>query len=252
MNPTELVFVFGSNLAGRHGAGAARFAQAWRGAVAGQGIGPHGMSYAIPTKDASLKTLPLDHIHQSVTDFLVYAEAHLKLKFQVTRIGCGLAGYTDDVVAPLFFDAPDNCYLPGVWESRRRRQVNPNDGLFRVIVAGSRGITSGKEVFHYLEHITENIPRPFTVVSGGAAGVDMLGEKWAAEQGLHVVLMPADWGRYQKAAGPIRNVLMAWHATHLVALWDGKSRGTAHMIDTAKKCGLSVKIKLTTNQESQK
>lgn len=237
------IFVFGSNLAGRHGAGAALFAQKWRGAVPGQGIGLHGQSYAIPTKDADLKTLPLGDIAPYVADFLAYAAEHPDLNFQVTRVGCGLAGYKDDMIAPLFFNAPDNCYLPGVWESRRRVQVNPEDVLTRVIVAGSRTITSKDAVFPYLGHITSLLSRPFTVVSGTAAGVDTLGEEWAVEQGLRVKRFPSDWDRYQKAAGPIRNSLMAWYATHLVAFWDGSSRGTANMIDTAKNGGLHIKIR---------
>lgn len=109
------IFVFGSNLAGRHGAGAARFARDNYDAIYGQGIGRQGESYAIPTKDTELKTLPLDAIQREVFSFLDYARQHPNETFLVTRIGCGLAGYTDTDIAPMFREAPKNCILPGEW-----------------------------------------------------------------------------------------------------------------------------------------
>ena len=109
------VFVFGSNKAGRHGAGAALYALKHHGAWPGQGEGHHGDSYAIPTKDKDLKTLPLKRIRDHVEIFLGYARCHPDLTFQVTRIGCGLAGYRDKDIAPMFKDAPGNCILPVGW-----------------------------------------------------------------------------------------------------------------------------------------
>lgn len=109
------VFVFGSNEAGVHGAGAARFAWQQCGAVWGQGIGLAGLSYALPTKDARLQTLPLDRIRDHVDEFLRYAASQPQADFFVTRVGCGLAGYTDDDIAPMFEAAPSNCILPIGW-----------------------------------------------------------------------------------------------------------------------------------------
>lgn len=106
------VFVFGSNEAGRHGAGAALFAQQYHGAVLGQGEGLHGNSYAIPTKDRHIKTLPLSIITTYVNHFKEFATAHPELTFQVTPIGCGLAGYTPADIAPMFKDSPANCIMP--------------------------------------------------------------------------------------------------------------------------------------------
>ena len=111
------IFVFGSNLAGRHGKGAALFAAKHHGAVYGQGVGLQGRSYAIPTKDRQIQTLPLTAIHQYVTEFLAFAQRHPQLTFNVTRIGCGLAGYTDHQIAPMFKDAPTNCNLPEGWRN---------------------------------------------------------------------------------------------------------------------------------------
>jgi len=109
------IFVFGSNLAGRHGKGAALTAIKYYGAVYGKGVGLHGFSYAIPTKDEELKPLSLRDIKKYVNEFLQYAREHPELKFKVTRIGCGLAGYNDADIKPMFIDSPSNCKLPDFW-----------------------------------------------------------------------------------------------------------------------------------------
>ncbi len=110
-----MIFVFGSNKAGRHGKGAALFARQHHGAIYGQGIGRQGNSYAIPTKDETLRTMHLDDIRVHVREFLTYAREHPELQFQVTALGTGLAGYKHDDIAPMFFDAPENCQLPSEW-----------------------------------------------------------------------------------------------------------------------------------------
>lgn len=109
------IFVFGSNLAGRHGKGAALYAYKHHGALYGQGVGRQGMSYAIPTKDSGLIALPLWAIKCYIDNFIVYAKNHPELTFQLTRIGCGLAGYTDIDIAPMFKDAPNNVIKPKGW-----------------------------------------------------------------------------------------------------------------------------------------
>ncbi len=111
-----MVFVFGSNLAGVHGAVAALYAVKHHGAIYGQGIGLQGNSYGIPTKDAHITTLPIRDITKYVNQFIEFADRHEEMTFMVTRVGCGLAGYTDIQIAPLFKEAPDNCVLPAEWE----------------------------------------------------------------------------------------------------------------------------------------
>jgi hypothetical protein len=109
---TTNIFVFGSNLAGRHGRGAALYARQHHGAIYGQGVGLQRSSYAIPTKDANLKTLPLTEIDVHVHAFKEFAREHPEMTFHVTAIGCGLAGYKPDQIAAMFKDAPSNCILP--------------------------------------------------------------------------------------------------------------------------------------------
>ena len=91
------VFVFGSNLAGMHGGGAAYAAFKKFGAIWGRGVGLQGQSYAIPTMQGGVET-----IRPYVDDFIDFAKAHPDLFFYVTRIGCGIAGFADAEIAPLF------------------------------------------------------------------------------------------------------------------------------------------------------
>jgi hypothetical protein len=103
VNGKELVFVFGSNQAGIHGKGAALTAATYFGAESGEGEGHFGNSYAIPTKNNMLCPLALPHIRIGINDFIDYAIASTRCFFFVTRVGCGLAGYTDMDIAPLFY-----------------------------------------------------------------------------------------------------------------------------------------------------
>lgn len=109
-------FVFGSNEAGRHGAGAALEAYKKHKARYGMGFGHYGNSFAIPTKDSNIRTLPLDTIRAYVKAFIAYAESKPDLEFKVTRVGCGLAGIGEAVMANMFEGAPSNCYFDSKWE----------------------------------------------------------------------------------------------------------------------------------------
>lgn len=112
---SKLIFVFGSNTAGIHGAGAAKYAYDKKQARYGFGYGHTGESWAIPTKDDDIRSLPLELINCFVAGFLAYATVKRKLRFQVTRIGCGLAGYKDEEIAPMFKGAPTNCMFDEQW-----------------------------------------------------------------------------------------------------------------------------------------
>lgn len=120
LEPNE-VFVFGSNLAGRHGKGAAKDALMF-GAKYGVGQGPCGQTYAIATKDERLRPLPVAQIKAQVERFLVHVLLHLETTFLVTPIGCGYAGYGSGDIAPMFssvypitIDGPKNVILPDLF-----------------------------------------------------------------------------------------------------------------------------------------
>lgn len=110
------VFVFGSNEAGIHGKGAAKYAKENLGAEIGVGFGFTGRCFALPTKNKRIQSLPIDIIELYVHSFLRESEFYDDLVFFVTRIGCGLAGYTDAEIAPLFVGAPENCMFPIEWK----------------------------------------------------------------------------------------------------------------------------------------
>ena len=102
------IFVFGSNLEGLHGGGAARLALKW-GAIMGQGVGLQGQTYAIPTMHGGV-----NEIKPYVDEFIAFAKLHPDKRFLVTEIGCGIAGFKPEEIAPLFEKAMDveNIYLP--------------------------------------------------------------------------------------------------------------------------------------------
>lgn len=109
----------------------------------------------------------------------------------------------------------------------------------KVIIAGSRGITDIRLVEKAIQSSEFNITE---VVCGCARGVDTLGKDWAISNNIPVTYFPAKWDTYGKSAGYIRNSKMANYADALIAIWDGKSKGTKHMIDLANKNGLYVYI----------
>lgn len=108
LRPNE-IFVFGSNLSGMHGGGAARLAYQKFGAIWGQGVGLQGQSYGIPTMQGGVNT-----IKPYVDEFIEFAKTHPQLNFLVTEIGCGIAGFSVEEIAPLFEQAieVENIYLP--------------------------------------------------------------------------------------------------------------------------------------------
>ena len=117
MNQNKEIFVFGSNLSGRHGAGAAKYARLHHEAIMGQGIGLQGSSYALPTKGVKISFMPLADIGRHVAAFISFAKIRPDLTFRVTRVGCGLAGFKDTEIAPLFREALElnNVRLPQGW-----------------------------------------------------------------------------------------------------------------------------------------
>ena len=121
-----------------------------------------------------------------------------------------------------------------------------NNRQFKVIIAGTRYFNDYsllKETANRL--LADKITAGYSIVivSGGCAGADLLGERYAKENGYSIDRYPAEWKEYGKKAGIMRNAVMADNADALIAYWDGISRGTKNMIDEARKRGLAVRIK---------
>ena len=111
----------------------------------------------------------------------------------------------------------------------------------KVIIAGGRDFDDYALMKRKLDHLFSK-RMPDEIVSGGARGADALGEDYSKECGIPLKIFKADWEKHGRAAGHIRNAEMADYGTHLVAFWDGVSRGTKNMIETAKKKGLDVRV----------
>ncbi len=111
------IFVFGSNLAGRHAAGAALYAARHHGAIYGQGVGLQGSSYALPTKDENIKTLDLDRIDEYILEFISHATAFPDNTYLLTPVGTGLAGYSRAEIMELImkYEVPKNVVFTKEW-----------------------------------------------------------------------------------------------------------------------------------------
>lgn len=130
-DPVKDVFVFGSDVDGRHAEGDALIALRDHGAIYGRAVGLQGRSYAIPVRDEHGKPLPIPVIARYVDAFLRFAQIHREMTFHVTRIGCGRGAHRDDEIAPLFAGAPSNCRLPPGWRRILGRTAAAGDGAKR-------------------------------------------------------------------------------------------------------------------------
>lgn len=109
-----MIFVFGSNKSGIHGAGAAAFAHKHLDAEWGVGEGPTGACYALPTKGKKIEIISLEEIQKAVDNFIFFAGS-VGNQFKVTQVGCGLGGYKAEDIAPMFKAAPPNCFFDEAW-----------------------------------------------------------------------------------------------------------------------------------------
>ena len=108
----KVIWIFGSNTLGKHGAGAAAYAMKHKGAIWGQGEGLQGESYALPTKGARIQCMPLSWIKKHVDKFIQFATEHYdEYEFDLTKVGTNLAGHTEKDIAPLFINTPRNVWL---------------------------------------------------------------------------------------------------------------------------------------------
>ncbi len=115
----------------------------------------------------------------------------------------------------------------------------------RVVVAGCRNYDNYDEAKRYIDDCLSDIRRNYQVVivSGGCKGADLLGERYAEENGFEIERYPADWKTYGRSAGPRRNKQMAEVSDYVICFWDEKSKGTKSMIDCARKYNKPIKIK---------
>jgi len=115
--------------------------------------------------------------------------------------------------------------------------------MFRLIIAGGRDFDNYEALEKAVDYLLSNVNDEIVIVCGKARGADTLGERYAKEHSYKVHYFPADWDRLGRRAGIVRNEEMAQNADALVAFWDGVSRGTKNMIETAQKYKLLVRVK---------
>ena len=175
-----IIFVFGSNLAGRHGAGAALDARKNHGAIYGQGVGLQGNSYAVPTKDEHIKTLPYERIEVYVRDFIRFACQHPEHTFNVTPIGTGRARVPVDVMKRMFANAIglSNVNLPTLFKSPAK--------VMKIGLVGSSH-AGENNVGALSEYLAKLNPETDTVVSGAGKGVDTIIARLARAKGFNVI-----------------------------------------------------------------
>lgn len=116
----------------------------------------------------------------------------------------------------------------------------------KIVVAGCRDFNDYNLAKSYIDLCISNIKEKYNLIfiSGGCRGADSLGQRYAQENGYNVEIYPADWGKYGKSAGPIRNKLMAEICDYVICFWDLKSRGTKSMIDYANQFNKPIKVKI--------
>ena len=145
------------------------------------------------------------------------------------------------------FCAPKQCHGHILEDRAKRAKRIVESGQypeFKLIVAGGRDFDSYGRVSEEINHLAngELAERAVSIVSGMARGADRMAFQFAKENNVQVYEFPADWGTHGKAAGHIRNAEMAKFADGLLAFWDGKSRGTANMIQTMERMGKPVRV----------
>ncbi len=115
----------------------------------------------------------------------------------------------------------------------------------RIVIVGSRDYNNYDEAKSYIDFFISRIRKNYDIiiVSGGCRRADIIGERYAKENGFKIERYPALWGKYSKSAGPRRNRQMAEISDYIICFWDGKSSGTKSMIEYAKKIGKPIKIK---------
>jgi protease I len=193
-DPVRDVFVFGSDLAGRHTSGNALMALRRHGAVYGRSVGLQGRSYAIPVRDEQGKLMPATAIARYVSAFLRFAAIHREMTFHVSRIGCERGGYRDDEIAPLFAGAPRNCRLPKGWERfiERRAAANPlgestthKEATVRALILSTNGFEDAELLVPYYrleeEGMAVDVVAPVRGTIRGKHGYEVEATRAAAE-----------------------------------------------------------------------
>lgn len=232
------IFVFGSNLSGRHGRGAALDARLYFGARSGLGEGPSGTSYALPTKDERLRTRPLHLIRESVGRFLTHAWSRQDQVFFVTRVGCGLAGYADEDIAPMFAHRPPNVRLPGLW----LRELGELKTL-RLLVTAQPDRLSYQALTAVLDRQLSDLGVDVQLVVAGQQSSGEVLLNYARIHGLDARSIEPRWDQYPtQDVRRMQAQWLCWYATRMLLIEDTPSSANADLVAVAKASGLKITV----------
>jgi hypothetical protein len=231
---SDTVFVFGSNLSGKHQDGVAAFAAKHYKAEFGIGEGPTGKSYAVPIADEHLENLPIIDIQWHVEQLLAYARTQREARFQLTRLGCGVGGFTDMQLAPMFKKTSDNLFVPGRWMA-----INHQLDRARLFVEGDSTFTA-ERIEKTLNECTLPWGPNIEVVTTGVGVVNDIVRAWARRKDLPWTPFLADHTRFGEEADEILDTQIAWYCTHAIVYHENVDRESRRM-EALRKEGLKLR-----------
>lgn len=231
------IYVFESNRAGTFDHEAGLIAKTFYNADSSVREGASGAAYAIPVRDSKGKMLSFTDLKWQVEAFLGYARQHKDSFFQVPRLACGEGMYKDEQIAPLFFRAPANVWLPGKW-----RLLIGTLERARLIVHGPQDVLEINEVMQCLSEKTAHWGGKFELVTDHMSRVGSAAEQWMRNQGLPTTPFVAHHNLFGEQAPKMLLKQLVWYATHLIAFSDGNDQSTLTIIEEAKIQGLRVGV----------
>jgi hypothetical protein len=224
-----------------------------------EGFSDSDTLYALPILNAQGKPRPLPHVALAIQRLLTVARNRRDRQFLIPSVGLAPheGGYTREQIAPLFAVPPANCRF---MDAEYAAAIPRPKACYRVVIAGSRSLKDYVPVAAALDALLRPEKGMLEVVHGGGGGVDTWAGRWARERGLPVTVMPAPWHVLQgphvmrrtnrvghvfnASAGLDRNLNMVMYANRVIALWDGNSRGTRHLITLAKLLNRPVTVEI--------
>jgi hypothetical protein len=216
----EPVYVFGTDLGGRHEQDSALVAVRLHGAEAGKGSGATGNAYAIPYRNTRLELLPLDVIGNYTESFLRHAASQADTRFQVARFACETGAYGDSEMARLFKGAPRNCRLPGLWA----RSLDPRLPVRLLVFDPGAHLKDERWQAALQRYLNLNVPLwnapSVELVSSGTARGVVAADAAARKLGLKHRVIAANEAYYGRNAQFAVEYLAIWYATHLLAIID--------------------------------
>lgn len=231
-----MVLVFGSG----KNEGAAKAAKKFFGAS--DKPGKAGFCYAIPVREGG-RLASLESIEAHVRTFIEFAKSTPGIHYYLTKVACEEGEYRNDQIAPMFADAPENVTIPGLWVNIINA-INRKPFVSRVVVTGPRNFRDydflSEKMGFYLSRLSmESVE----IVSGGEAGTDEMGARYASEHGLRIAKPHTEIERFGRSAGyPFCNFLWSLYATHMLVFHDDASVVVQNLVETAVKEGLRVAV----------